>query len=64
MQHAVSVLVGFSNPPTVKVPGYPLKKDDQGLWTVTVGPLNPDLYEQLHGKTTATGEYQSPGDPR
>jgi enterochelin esterase family protein len=26
-------------------PGYPLKKDDQGLWTVTVGPLNPDLYE-------------------
>lgn len=43
--HAVSVLVGFSNPPTVMAPGYPLKKDDQGLWTVTVGPLNPDLYE-------------------
>jgi enterochelin esterase-like enzyme len=43
--HAVSVLVGFSNPPTVMAPSYPLQKNDQGLWTATVGPLNPDLYE-------------------
>jgi enterochelin esterase-like enzyme len=42
---AVSVLVGFSNPPTVMAPSYPLQKNDQGLWTATVGPLNPDLYE-------------------
>jgi enterochelin esterase family protein len=26
-------------------PTYPLKKNDEGLWSVTVGPLNPDLYE-------------------
>jgi enterochelin esterase-like enzyme len=43
--HQVSVLVGFSNPPTVMAPSYPLQKDDQGLWTVTVGPLKPDIYE-------------------
>jgi enterochelin esterase-like enzyme len=41
----VSVLVGFSNPPTVMAPSYPMKKDKQGLWSVTVGPLKPDLYE-------------------
>jgi hypothetical protein len=41
----VSVLVGFSNPPNVIAPSYPLKKDDQGLWSLTVGPLSPDLYE-------------------
>src|SRR5580704_13316165 len=41
----VSVLVGFSNPPTVMAPTYPLKKDNDGLWSVTVGPLPPDLYE-------------------
>lgn len=41
----VSVLVGFSNPPTVMAPTYPLKKDADGLWSVTVGPLTPDLYE-------------------
>jgi enterochelin esterase family protein len=43
--HGISVLVGFSNPPTVMAPTYPLKKNDEGLWSVTVGPLNPDLYE-------------------
>ena len=43
--HQVSVLVGFSNPPTVMAPSYPLKKDDDGLWSATVGPLAPDLYE-------------------
>jgi enterochelin esterase family protein len=26
-------------------PTYPLKKDNAGLWSVTVGPLAPDLYE-------------------
>jgi enterochelin esterase-like enzyme len=41
----VSVLVGFSNPPTVMAPSFPLKKDDQGVWSATVGPLQPDLYE-------------------
>lgn len=41
----VSVLVGFSNPPTVMAPAYPLEKDNDGLWSVTVGPLMPDLYE-------------------
>jgi hypothetical protein len=35
----VSVLVGFSNPPTAMAPSYPLKKDNDGLWSVTVGPL-------------------------
>lgn len=43
--HQVSVLVGFSNPPAAMAPSYPLKKDEQGLWSVTVGPLTPDLYE-------------------
>jgi enterochelin esterase family protein len=43
--HQVSVLVGFSNPPAVIAPSYPLQKDDQGGWSVTVGPLKPDLYE-------------------
>jgi len=41
----VSVLVGFSNPPTAMAPSYPLKKDNDGIWSVTVGPLAPDLYE-------------------
>ena len=41
----VSVLVGFSNPPTAMAPSYPLTKDDQGLWSATVGPLKPDMYE-------------------
>ena len=41
----VSVLVGFSNPPTAMAPSYPLKKDNDGLWSATVGPLAPDLYE-------------------
>jgi enterochelin esterase-like enzyme len=41
----VSVLLGFSNPPTAMAPSYPLKKDDDGLWSATVGPLAPDLYE-------------------
>jgi enterochelin esterase-like enzyme len=43
--HQVSVLVGFSNPPTAMAPSYPMQKDEQGLWSVTVGPLKPDLYE-------------------
>ena len=43
--HQVSVLVGFSNPPTAMAPSYALKKDNDGLWSVTVGPLAPDLYE-------------------
>jgi Carbohydrate-binding module 48 (Isoamylase N-terminal domain) len=41
----VSVLVGFSNPPAAMAPSYQLKKDDDGLWSATVGPLAPDLYE-------------------
>lgn len=41
----VSVLVGFSNPPTAMAPSYQLKKGDDGLWSATVGPLAPDLYE-------------------
>jgi enterochelin esterase-like enzyme len=41
----VSVLVGFSNPPTALAPSYPLKKDNDGLWSATVGRLAPDLYE-------------------
>jgi enterochelin esterase-like enzyme len=41
----VSVLVGFSNPPTAMAPSYELKKDNDGLWSATVGPLAPDLYE-------------------
>jgi enterochelin esterase-like enzyme len=43
--HQVSVLVGFSNPPTTMAPSYPLKKDNDGLWSATIGPLAPDLYE-------------------
>jgi enterochelin esterase family protein len=43
--HQVSVLVGFSNPPTAMAPSYQLKKDNDGLWSATVGPLAPDLYE-------------------
>jgi enterochelin esterase-like enzyme len=43
--HQVSVLVGFSNPPTAMAPSYELKKDNDGLWSATVGPLAPDLYE-------------------
>ena len=43
--HQVSVLVGFSNPPTAMAPSYQLKKDNDGLWSTTVGPLAPDLYE-------------------
>lgn len=43
--HQVSVLLGFSNPPSVMAPNYPMQKDEQGLWSVTVGPLKPDLYE-------------------
>lgn len=34
----VSVLVGFSNPPTAMAASYPLKKDNGGLWSATVGP--------------------------
>jgi hypothetical protein len=34
----LSVLVGFSNPPTVMAPTYLLKKDSEGLWSVTVSP--------------------------
>jgi enterochelin esterase-like enzyme len=41
----VSALVGFSNPPTVTAPRYPLKKDGQGLWSTTIGPLAPGIYE-------------------
>lgn len=41
----VAVLLGFSNPPTVKAPSYPLQKDDQGLWSTTIGPLAPGVYE-------------------
>jgi Carbohydrate-binding module 48 (Isoamylase N-terminal domain) len=41
----VSVLVGFSNPPAAMAPSYQLKKDNDGLWSTTVGPLAPDLYE-------------------
>ena len=41
----VSVLVGFSNPPTAMAPSYSLEKDNNGIWSVTVGPLAPDLYE-------------------
>jgi enterochelin esterase-like enzyme len=41
----VSALVGFSNPPTVTAPRYPLKKDGQGLWSTTIGPLVPGIYE-------------------
>jgi Carbohydrate-binding module 48 (Isoamylase N-terminal domain) len=41
----VSVLVGFSNPPIALAPSYPLKKDNDGLWSATVGRLAPDLYE-------------------
>jgi 1,4-alpha-glucan branching enzyme len=41
----VSVLVGFSNLPTAMAPSYPLEKDNSGIWSVTVGPLAPDLYE-------------------
>src|ERR1700757_1024747 len=43
--HQVSVLVGFSNPPTAMAPSYELKKDNDGLWSATVGPLTLDLYE-------------------
>jgi enterochelin esterase family protein len=41
----ISALVGFSNPPTVVAPQYQLKKDDQGLWSTTIGPLAPGIYE-------------------
>lgn len=41
----VSVLIGFSNPPTVTAVNHPLKKDDQGLWSTTVGPLAPGVHE-------------------
>src|SRR5258708_2142850 len=43
--HQASALVGFSNPPTVTAPSYPMKKDDQGLWSRTIGPLAPGVYE-------------------
>jgi enterochelin esterase-like enzyme len=43
--HQVSVLVGFSNPPTAMAPSFALQKDNDGLWSATVGPLAPDLYE-------------------
>jgi len=41
----VSALVGFSNPPTVTAPRYPLESDGQGLWSTTIGPLAPGIYE-------------------
>jgi enterochelin esterase-like enzyme len=41
----VSALIGFSNPPTVSAVSYPLKKDDQGLWSTTVGPFEPGVHE-------------------
>ena len=41
----VSALVGFSNPPTITAAKYPLDKDDQGLWSTTIGPLTPGLHE-------------------
>jgi enterochelin esterase-like enzyme len=41
----VSALIGFSNPPTITAASYPLKKDDQGLWSTTVGPLAPGVHE-------------------
>jgi len=41
----VSALVGFSNPPTVTATRYPLKNDGQGLWSTTIGPLAPGIYE-------------------
>jgi enterochelin esterase-like enzyme len=41
----VSALVGFSNPPTVTAPRYQLKKDGEGLWSTTIGPLAPGIYE-------------------
>jgi len=41
----VSALVGFSNPPTVRAPRYPLKKDGQGLWSTTIGPLAAGIHE-------------------
>jgi enterochelin esterase family protein len=41
----VWALVGFSNPPTVTAPRYPLKKDSQSLWSTTIGPLAPGIYE-------------------
>jgi hypothetical protein len=41
----VSALIGFSNPPTVMATRYPLKNDGQGLWSTSVGPLAPGIYE-------------------
>jgi len=32
-------------PSIVMAPTYPPKKDADGLWSVTVGPLTPDLHE-------------------
>jgi 1,4-alpha-glucan branching enzyme len=36
----VSVLVGFSDPPTAMAPSYSLRKDNNGIWSVTVGPAD------------------------
>jgi hypothetical protein len=41
----VSAFVGFSNSPRVTAPRYPLKKGGQGLWSTTIGPLAPGIYE-------------------
>jgi enterochelin esterase-like enzyme len=41
----VFALIGFANPPTVSAVTYPLKKDDQGLWSTTVGPFEPGVHE-------------------
>jgi enterochelin esterase family protein len=41
----VSVLIGFSNPPTVTAENHPLKKDGQGLWS-TLLVYTPAGYDE------------------
>jgi enterochelin esterase-like enzyme len=36
------------------LPDQPMARDDQGLWSVTVGPLAPDLYEYVFSIDGAT----------
>lgn len=43
---------------TVEKPNIPMTKDDRGVWSVTVGPLDPDIYEYaflVDGATAADG---------
>ncbi|WP_211230522.1 alpha/beta hydrolase-fold protein [Inquilinus limosus] len=56
---AKSVGLVFGSTDPAKAKATPMAKDDRGVWTVTIGPVAPDLYEYYFNvdgfRTTDTG---------